>query len=83
MQLDFIVNMVVSQVGEEKAKEVKSMLLGLADKMSSDKIYIIKRLGEKGVCLISTSSVECKINFPSGENPQIIELEKMLRNIDV
>ena len=83
MEIDFIVNMVVSQVGEEKAKEVKSMLLGLAEKMSSDKIYILKRLGTKGVCLISTDSKECKINFPNGDNPSIIELEKMLEKIEV
>ena len=83
MELDFIVNMVVSQVGEEKAKEVKGMLLGLADKISSDKIYILKRLGSKGVCLISTDTNECKINFPNGETPSIIELEKIVDKIDV
>ena len=82
MGIDFIVNMVVSQVGEEKAKEVKGMLLGLAEKMTSDKIYILKRLGSKGVCLISTNEDECKINFPNG-TPDIIELENMLKKIEV
>ena len=83
MDNDFIVNMVISQVGEEKAKEVLNMLLGLADKMSSDKIYVIKKLGAKGVCLISTNDGDCKIDFRDGAKPVVTEIEKSLRDIEI
>jgi len=82
MDKEFIINMVIAQIGEDKAKEVIDNILKLADKMDSNKIYIIKRLGDKGICLISTNSDECKINFPNGDKPTVIELETELRKIE-
>lgn len=84
MGIDFILDLVIDQVGEEQAKNIKNQLLILADKMSSDKIYILKKLGSKGVCLIMTDSSNCKVNFPSGEyTPEIIELESILNKVEV
>lgn len=83
MTLDFLVNMVVGQVGEEKAKEVLEMILSLSDKMTDEKIYIVKRLGKRGVCLLGTDNKKCKIDFPNGDNPTVTELEKSLRGIEI
>lgn len=83
MDKEFIINLVINQIGEEQAKNVKEQLLTLADKMSADKIYIIKKLGNRGLCLISTSSKDCKVSFNEGAKPDIIEVENMLRDIEI
>ena len=84
MGIDMMVNMVISQFGEEKSKEVLNMILGMADKMSSDKIYMLKKLGKRGVCLISTDSKNCKVNFNDNNyKPQVTELENVLRKIEI
>ena len=81
MDLDFFVNLVIGQVGEEKAKEVLDML---ADKVGDDKIFILKKLGKRGVCIISTDGTNCKINFPDEKYiPNIIDLEKIVRGIEI
>ena len=84
MTTEIMINMAISQVGEEKSKEVLDQVLLLVDKMSSEKIYIIKKLGKRGVCLISTNTTDCKLGFPEmTEEPDITELENMLRDIEI
>ena len=51
-----IIGLVIDQVGEEKSKEILTMLKGLAGKMSDNKIYVLKKLPKRGVCIISTNS---------------------------
>lgn len=84
--LDFIVNLIIQNVGQEKAVEIKTTALDFADKMDEKKMYVVKKLKGRGVCLIITNSDDCKMNFPSKtkENPpDTIELETKLRGIDL
>ncbi len=81
MDKDFLLNMVINQIGEEKAKEVLNMLKGLADRMQPDSIYMLKKLPNKGVTLISTKDNDCKINFTA--KPVQHELEKMLKEVEI
>lgn len=86
MQTQLLVNMVVGQVGQEKAEEVLKMLLGLADKMGDNDIYVLKKLKGKGITLISTNSNDCKMSFPNAtkENPpKMFEIEKIVRDIEI
>jgi molybdate-binding protein len=80
---DFIINLVIDQVGEEQAKNIKTQILALAEKMNNEKIYIIKRLGKRGICLITTDSKECGIDFAEGVKPNIFELENLVKDTDI
>ena len=86
MTQEFIVRMVVQQVGEEKAKEILDMVLSMAEKMGDDQIYVLKKLKGKGVTLISTNSKDCVMNFPNATKekpPSMFELEKIVKNIEI
>jgi len=86
MDKQLIINMVVAQVGQEKAEEVLKMVLGLADKMGDNDIYILKRLKNKGITLISTNSNDCKMSFPNAtvdNPPKMFEVEKIVRDIEI
>ncbi len=84
MTTELILNMVISQVGEEKAKEILTMILSMADKMTEKEIFILKKFANKGVTLITTNSEDCKIAFPNGvDKPKQYELEKILREIEI
>lgn len=78
MMIDFA----ISQIGEEKAKEVVEMLIGLTSKMNSKTIYILKKIPKKGVCLIGTNTDECPLTFKAGSKPSVTELEKIVREIE-
>jgi hypothetical protein len=83
MNKEMIINLVIGQIGEEKAKEVKGMILGLAGKMNTNDLYIIKKFPNKGVCLIVTNGTDCKTTFGEEAEPKVIELENMLKDIEV
>lgn len=81
MDKEFIVNLIVSQMGEEQAKNIKDQLLTISEKMGENDILILKRLGERGVCLIITNSKEAHIDFEA--KPNTIELENILKDTDI
>jgi len=83
MNLELIVNLLVGQVGEEKAIEIKEMILSLGNKMSTEDIYIIKKFPSKGVCLISTNRKDCTMSFMDGSTPKVTELERIVKDIEI
>ena len=84
MTQDWLISAVVGQVGEEAAQKVKDELLKLADKMSNEKIYFIKKIEGKGVCLFTTTENDCTIRFPEGKKPlSVIQIEDILRKVEI
>lgn len=84
MTTELIVNAVISNVGEEKAKEILAMILSMADKMTEKEIFILKKFPNKGITLITTNSRDCKMNFPNGtDKPNQYEIEKIVRDIEI
>lgn len=80
MTQEMMIDFAIGQVGEEKAKEVVGMILKLADKMSSKQVYMLKKIPQKGVCLIMTNEDIAVTKFT--EKPKLIELEKIVRGIE-
>lgn len=83
MGIDFILDLVINQVGEEQAKNIKEQLLVLSQKMGNDKIYILKKLGNRGVSLILTDTNDCNINFSDKKKLQVVELESILKKVEI
>ena len=81
MTQEMMINFAIGQIGEEKAKEVVDMLLTLTEKMSEKQMYIVKKIPNKGICLISTNSNVCNVKF-SEKPSSVIELEKIVREIE-
>lgn len=81
MTQEMMINFAIGQIGEEKAKEVVEMLLTMTEKISSKQLYILKKIPNKGICLISTSSDVCSVKF-SEKPSSVTELEKIVREIE-
>jgi len=81
MDLELLVSLAVGQVGEEKVKEVMGIITGLAKNVSLDVIYIVKKLPNKGVVLLSTNDKDCVIEWRG--KPKITELENIVKNIEI
>lgn len=81
MTKDFILDLVINYAGEEVARELKGKVLELADKMDDKKVYVVKRLGKKGVCIMVTDSDKCEMDF--SEKPTILELEKEIKTAEI
>lgn len=78
---EIILDAVINQLGEEQAKELHKQLLSMVDKMSDDKMYIITKIKGKGICLINTDKNNSPLTFK--ERPTIIELENMVKDIEI
>ena len=81
MGIDFVINMVVSQVGEERSKELLSVLKNMASNMGDDTIYILTKVPNKGICFISTTKQNTPLSFQ--EKPSITEVEKIVNDIEI
>lgn len=83
MDIDFIVANVVSQVGEDKAKEVLGFLTNLVNKVG-DNTIIIKRVGSRGVCALITDGKKSTIDAVRfHEKPKLFEIESKIKEIEI
>jgi flagellar motor protein MotB len=86
MDVNFILDMVIGQIGAEATKDLKEKIVMLMGQMKEEQIFVLKKLKGKGVCLIITNSNEFKTSFPNlkdGYKPTIIELEKTVNNVEI
>jgi len=81
MDVNMIVSLAVAQVGEEKAKEILGFIKGLSEKLGEN-VLMLSNVKGRGNCLFISSkdNMEAKI---FKKQPKIIDLEKIVNNIEI
>lgn len=81
MDLELLISLAVGQLGKEKVEETIKSILTLAGTTNEKDTYILKKLPNSGIVMLTTNDDEMEIIWKKAPKKKF--LEKMLRDIEI